>query len=338
MKFVDEAKIKVKAGDGGNGCLSFRREKFAPFGGPNGGDGGNGGSIFFIADQNLNTLVDFRFRKIFEAERGQDGMGSQCTGKDGADMIINVPVGTLIYDADTNELIADLNKSKQKTCIAKGGFHGFGNLYFKSSTNRAPRKTTKGYPGEERNLRLELKLLADVGLLGLPNAGKSSFIRAVSAARPKVADYPFTTLHPNLGVVSIDTECSFVVADIPGLIAGAAEGAGLGIQFLKHLTRTSILLHIVDISPLDGNDPIEAIKTINKEIKKFSKELAKKECWLVLNKIDLVQKTELEAKVQDIIKRLKWRGKVFQISAIKKIGTKELCYKLMDHFIKAKKN
>lgn len=337
MKFVDEAKIKVKAGAGGNGCLSFRREKFAPFGGPDGGDGGNGGSIFFITDQNLNTLVDFRFRKIFEAERGQDGMGTQCTGKNGADLEIRVPVGTLIYDNDTNELIADLNKPEQKICIAKGGFHGFGNLYFKSSTNRAPRKTTKGKLGEERNLRLELKLLADVGLLGLPNAGKSTFIRAVSAARPKVADYPFTTLYPNLGVVRIDTEQSFVVADIPGLIEGASEGAGLGIQFLKHLTRTSILLHLVDIAPLDGSDPVETAKTITKEIKKFSKDLVKKERWLVLNKTDLLSKTELQAKTTDLIKRLKWKGKVFQISAIKKIGTKELCYKIMEYFIKQKR-
>lgn len=336
MKFVDEAKIKVKAGDGGNGCLSFRREKFAPFGGPDGGDGGDGGSIFFITDQNLNTLVDFRFRKIFEASRGQDGMGTQCTGKNGDDLIIRVPIGTLIYDNDTDELIADLNKPEQKICLAKGGFRGFGNLYFKSSTNRAPRKTTKGKPGEERNLRLELKLLADVGLLGLPNAGKSTFIRAVSAARPKVADYPFTTLYPNLGVVRIDTEQSFVVADIPGLIEGASEGAGLGIQFLKHLARTSILLHLIDIAPLDGSDPVEATKAITKEIKKFSKELAKKERWLVLNKIDLLSKTELQIKTKDILQRLKWRGKVFQISAIKKLGTKELCYKIMDYFDRQK--
>lgn len=335
MKFVDEATIRVKAGDGGNGCLSFRREKFAPFGGPDGGDGGNGGNIFFITDLNLNTLVDFRFRKIFEACRGQDGMGTQCTGKNGDDLIIRVPIGTLIYDNDTNELIADLNKPEQKICIAKGGFHGFGNLYFKSSTNRAPRKITNGKPGEERNLKLELKLLADVGLLGLPNAGKSTFIRAVSAARPKVADYPFTTLHPNLGVVRIDDEQSFVVADIPGLIEGASEGVGLGMQFLKHLARTSILLHLIDIAPLDGSDPVAAARTIIKEIKKFSKELAEKERWLVLNKTDLLTKTELQAKTKDITQRLKWRGKIFQISAIKKTGTKELCYQIMNHFKKA---
>ena len=336
MKFVDEAKIKVKAGDGGNGCMSFRREKFAPFGGPDGGDGGIGGSIFFITDQNLNTLVDFRFKKLFEAGRGQDGMGTQCTGRDGADLIIHVPIGTLIYDADTDELISDLNQPEQKICIAKGGFHGFGNLYYKTSTNRAPRKTTKGRAGEERNLRLELKLLADVGLLGLPNAGKSTFIRSVSAARPKVADYPFTTLYPNLGVVRTDEERSFVIADIPGIIDGAAEGHGLGIQFLKHLARTSVLLHLIDVAPLDGSDPVTAANTITKEVKKFSKELAKKERWLILNKIDLLSEKELQTKTKDIIKRLKWKGKVFQISAIKKLGTKELCYKLMDYFISQK--
>lgn len=332
MRFVDEAIIKVKAGSGGNGCLSFRREKFAPFGGPDGGDGGNGGSIFIATNLNLNTLVDFRFKKIFEAESGQNGMGSQCTGKDGADLVIEVPGGTLVYDADTNELITDLTRSEERVCIAKGGFHGFGNLYFKSSTNRAPRKTTLGKPGEERNLRLELKLLADVGLVGLPNAGKSTFIRAVSAARPKVADYPFTTLHPNLGVVALDSERSLVVADIPGIIAGAAEGAGLGLQFLKHLSRTSILLQLVDIAPFDESDPVVAIKTIEREIKKFSQELAQKERWLVLNKIDLLAPDELKMRVQDLTKRLKWRGKIFQVSAIKKLGTKELCYKLLEHF------
>lgn len=334
MKFVDEATIKVKAGSGGNGCLSFRREKFIPLGGPDGGDGGNGGSIFFSADQNLNTLVDFRFQRIFEAESGQNGMGSQCTGKNGKDLIVKVPVGTLIYDDDTDELISDLKQPEQKICVVKGGFHGFGNLHFKSSTNRSPRKITKGNPGEERNLRLELKLLADVGLLGLPNAGKSTFIRAVSAARPKVADYPFTTLHPNLGVVRVNTEQSFVVADIPGLVEGASSGAGLGIHFLKHLARTSVLLHLIDIAPLDGSDPVASANTIIQEIKKFSKDLAKKERWLVLNKIDLLPKTELETRTKDIIKRLKWRGKVFQISAIKKIGTQKLCYKLMEHFTK----
>ena len=331
MKFVDEAKIKVNAGAGGNGCLSFRREKFIPFGGPDGGDGGNGGSIFFVTDRNLNTLVDFRFQRFFEASRGRGGMGNQRTGKDGDDLTIKVPIGTLIYDDDTDELMADLNKPEQKICIAKGGFHGFGNVYFKSSTNRSPRRITKGKPGEERNLRLELKLLADVGLLGLPNAGKSTFIRAISSAKPKVADYPFTTLYPNLGVVSVGLEKSFVVADIPGLIEGASQGAGLGIQFLRHLSRTSILLHLVDITPLDGSDPVEAANSVIKELKNFSKDLAKKERWLVLNKIDLLPENELENRAKDIVKRLKWKGRLFQISAIKKMGTKELCYKLMEH-------
>jgi GTPase len=336
MKFVDEAKIKIKAGGGGNGCMSFRREKFIPMGGPNGGDGGNGGSIFFIADRNLNTLVDFRFKKVFQAQRGQDGMGSQCTGKDGEDLTIQVPVGTLIYNANTEELIADLTQDNQKICVAKGGFHGFGNLHFKTSTNRSPRKTTLGRSGEEYDLRLELKLLADVGLLGLPNAGKSTFIRAVSAARPRIADYPFTTLYPNLGVVRVDAERSFVVADIPGLIEGAAEGTGLGIQFLKHLARTSVLLHLIDIAPADGSDPVASAKAIIKEIKKFSPELVKKNRWLVLNKIDLLSEEEVKFRAKDIVKRLKWRGPVFQISAIKKIGTQELCYKLMGHFLRKK--
>lgn len=336
MKFVDEVNIKVKAGDGGNGCISFRREKFAPFGGPNGGDGGVGGSIFFIADRNLNTLVDFRFKKKFEAQRGQDGMGTQCTGRNGEDLHVLVPVGTLIYNNETGEIIADLTHEHEQVCVAKGGFHGFGNLYFKSSTNRAPRKCTEGRPGEEFELRLELKLLADVGLLGLPNAGKSTFIRSVSAARPKVADYPFTTLYPNLGVVRVDDERSFVIADIPGLVEGAAEGAGLGIQFLKHLSRTSLLLHLVDIDPPDSVDPVISAKIIIKELKKFSPEMAKKDRWLVLNKIDLLDEEEVEARKQDIIKRLKWKGKVFVISAIKKTGTQALCYKLMDRIAKAK--
>ncbi|MDR1012482.1 MAG: Obg family GTPase CgtA [Coxiellaceae bacterium] len=332
MKFIDEATIKVKAGTGGDGCLSFRREKFAPFGGPNGGNGGNGGNIFFVTDSNLNTLVDFRFCKIFNAEHGKNGGGSQCSGKNGKDLMIKVPVGTLIYDNDTNELIIDLNQPNQKFCIAKGGFHGFGNLYFKSSTNRTPRKITKGKPGEERNLTLELKLLADVGLLGLPNAGKSTFIRAVSAARPKIADYPFTTLYPNLGIVRLDKHKSFVIADIPGLISGATNGIGLGIKFLKHLTRTSVLLHLIDIAPLDGSDPVEAANIVIAEIKKFNRELAKKERWIVLNKIDLLPKTELQDRVKNICNRLKWKGKIFQVSAIKKIGTQEVCYQLMEYF------
>jgi len=336
MKFVDEVKIKVKAGDGGNGCISFRREKFAPFGGPNGGDGGVGGSIFFIADRNLNTLVDFRFKKKFEAQRGQDGMGTQCTGRNGEDLRVLVPVGTLIYNDATDEIVADLTQEGEQVCVAKGGFHGFGNLYFKSSTNRAPRKSTEGRPGEEFELRLELKLLADVGLLGLPNAGKSTFIRSVSAARPKVADYPFTTLYPNLGVVRVDDERSFVIADIPGLVEGAAEGAGLGIQFLKHLSRTSLLLHLVDLDPPDGVDPVISAKIIIKELKKFSPEMAKKDRWLVLNKADLLDEAEVETRKQDIVKRLKWKGRVFVISAIKKLGTQALCYKLMDRITQAR--
>lgn len=332
MKFVDEAKIKVEAGDGGDGCLSFRREKFIPLGGPDGGDGGDGGSVYLEADQNLNTLVDFRFQRMFRAERGQNGMGSQCTGKKGQDLVVKVPVGTIIYDEDTGEIIGDLVEAKQKVCVAQGGFHGLGNERFKSSTNRAPRKTTNGTPGEKRQLILELKLLADVGLLGLPNAGKSTFISAVSDARPKVADYPFTTLYPNLGVVRVDFEKSFVIADIPGLIEGASEGAGLGIQFLKHLARTSVLLHLVDILPIDGSDPAENINVITNELSKFSEELTEKDRWLVLNKIDLLPEEEIDTHCADIIKRANWQGPVFKISAVTKRGTKELCYKLMEYF------
>lgn len=332
MKFVDEAKIRVEAGRGGDGCMSFRREKFIPLGGPDGGDGGDGGSIYLEADQALNTLVDFRHQHTYRATHGGKGGGQQCTGKSGEDLVIYVPVGTLIFDDDIDELIADLVKDKQRVCVAKGGDHGLGNLRFKSSTNRSPKRITKGQPGEERNLRLELKLLADVGLLGLPNAGKSTFIRAVSAARPKVADYPFTTLHPHLGVVSTEVGKSFVIADIPGLVEGAAEGAGLGISFLKHLARTSILLHLIDVCPADGSDPVLAAKTIINELKKFSKDLSKKERWLILNKVDLLAKGEADKVCADIVKRLKYRGPVFKISALKKIGTRELCYKLMDYF------
>lgn len=338
MKFVDEATIKVKAGKGGDGCMSFRREKFIPFGGPDGGNGGVGGSIYFVADQNLNTLVDFRFQRIFAAERGEDGQGRQCTGKNGKDLVIKVPVGTLIYDADTEELIGDMLKAGQQMCVAKGGRYGLGNLYFKSSTNRAPRKTTKGTAGEERNLRLELKLLADVGLLGYPNAGKSTLVRAISAARPKVADYPFTTLYPNLGVVRVDAERSFVVADIPGLIEGAAEGAGLGIQFLKHLARTSVLLHLIDIAPLDGSDPVKDARALVQELAKFSETLATKERWLVLNKIDLLPEKEVNKRAAAIVRRLKWQGPVYKISAMKHQGTQELCYKLMEHFESQKRS
>lgn len=322
--------IRVEAGNGGHGCLSFRREKFIPWGGPDGGDGGDGGSVYLQASSGINTLADFRFQRIHRAERGQDGMGSQCTGKSGADLIVPVPLGTLIFDADTDELIGDLTQPGQCVCVAKGGFHGLGNLRFKSSTNRAPRKTTSGTPGEQRNLRLELKLLADVGLLGLPNAGKSSFLRAVSAAHPKIADYPFTTLHPNLGVVRLDVNRSFVIADIPGLIEGAAEGAGLGMQFLKHLMRTRVLLHLVDISAADGLDPVDAVQTIFSELTKFSLELASKERWLVFNKLDLLSAEEGERLCRDIVERLHWQGPVFKISALKKEGTQAICYQLMD--------
>ncbi len=329
MKFVDEAYIRIEAGKGGNGCMSFRREKFIPWGGPDGGDGGDGGSVYLQANASLNTLVDFRHQRLHRAEHGQGGMGSQCTGKAGADIIVQVPVGTLIYDVDTDELIGDLTVAGQKLCVARGGHHGLGNIHFKSSTNRAPRKTTKGAPGEQRNLRLELKVLADIGLLGRPNAGKSSFIRAVSAAHPKVADYPFTTLHPHLGVVRIDYQRSFVIADIPGLIEGAADGAGLGIQFLRHLMRTKILLHLVDVSAADGVDPVVAVAGIVEELHKYDPELAKKERWLVLNKIDLLAPEEVNQVCADIVHRLKWKGPVFKISALKKEGTEELCYKLM---------
>lgn len=331
MKFIDEAYIRVEAGNGGNGCLSFRREKFIPWGGPDGGDGGDGGSIYLQANTNVNTLADFRFQRLHQAERGQDGMGSQCTGKSGEDKVINVPIGTLIYDADTGELIADLASADEKICVAKGGFHGLGNLRFKSSTNRSPRQTTHGTAGEQRNLRLELKLLADVGLLGLPNAGKSSFIRAVSQAKPKVANYPFTTLHPSLGVVRIDIDRSFVIADIPGLIEGAAEGAGLGSQFLKHLTRTKVLLHIVDIAPGDGQeDPVTAITAINAELSRYSQELAEKPHWLVFNKIDLLPEEEREAFCQAIVDKINWQGPVFQVSALTKLGTQAVCFQLME--------
>lgn len=330
MKFVDEAIISVHAGAGGDGALGFRREKFIPFGGPDGGDGGDGGSVYLQADNNLNTLIEFQYQHDFRAQRGQNGMGANCTGRSGEDLYIKVPVGTEVFDNDTDEFIGDLVEAGATLLVAKGGWHGLGNTRFKSSTNRAPRQTTKGQPGDERTLKLSLKLLADVGLLGLPNAGKSTLIRAVSAATPKVADYPFTTLHPNLGVVRIDVNRSFVMADIPGLIEGAAEGAGLGIQFLKHLERTRVLLHVVDIMPVDGSDPTESVKVIAAELKKFSPALAQKPRWLVLNKLDMMPEPEAKKLCRDIVKRLKWKGSVFEISAIKKEGTEVLCYKLMD--------
>ena len=321
MKFFDEAKIEVIAGDGGNGSASFRREKFIPFGGPDGGDGGRGGSIWAIADRNLNTLIDFRYTRVFRAESGENGRGADCYGKGGDDKELRMPVGTTITDQVTGEVIADLDHDGARALIAKGGRGGLGNLHFKSSTNRAPRQTTPGEAGERRELKLELKVLADVGLLGMPNAGKSTLIRAVSSARPKVADYPFTTLHPNLGVVRVGPLKSFVMADIPGLIEGAAEGAGLGVQFLKHLARTSLLLHLVDLSPYsDSGDPVADVRTIEAELAKYSAELAGRERWLVLNKLDLLPEDEREARAQAVVEALGWSGPVFRIAAIVNTG------------------
>ncbi|MBO1927479.1 GTPase ObgE [Thiomicrorhabdus sp. 6S2-11] len=324
MQFVDEASISVQAGRGGNGIASFRREKYIPFGGPNGGDGGDGGDVILVADRNLNTLVDFRYTKSYKAQNGQTGMGQQKTGAAGEDLIIPVPVGTVVFDIDADEVMGDLTEHGQTLMVAQGGRHGLGNVHFKSSTNRTPRQCTKGEDGEERDLRLELKVLADVGLLGLPNAGKSSLISAVSAARPKVANYPFTTLYPNLGVVSISPETSFVIADIPGLIEGAAEGAGLGIQFLKHLSRTGLLLHVVDIAPMDDSDPAENVKVIQQELEKYSDELLEKERWLVLNKTDLMLEDEVEETCTRIVEETEWQGPVFRISAVDRSGTQEL--------------
>lgn len=330
MKFVDEAVIKIEAGNGGHGCLSFRREKFVPRGGPDGGDGGDGGSIFFEGDSELNTLVDFRFKRHFKAENGQCGMGSNCTGKKGDDLIIPVPVGTLIYDIDTGELLGDIREAHERLLIAQGGFHGLGNTRYKSSVNRAPRQTSRGTPGEARHLRLELRVLADVGLLGLPNAGKSTLIRAVSSAKPKVADYPFTTLHPGLGVVRVADHKSFVMADIPGLIEGASEGAGLGHRFLKHLSRTSVLLHVIDVAPLDGSDPVVSAQAIVNELIAYNPDLANKPRWLVFNKIDMISDEDtLKETIDRIIQELQWTGKTFAISAISGEGTKPLCYSLM---------
>ena len=330
MRFVDEAVIKIEAGTGGNGCMSFRREKFIPFGGPDGGDGGHGGSIWIEADPNANTLVDYRYTRQFKAVRGQSGMGSNCTGRSGDDIVLRVPVGTTILDEATDEVLADLVEPLERVMVARGGRGGLGNINFKSSSNRSPRKTTEGQPGEARQLRLELKVLADVGLLGLPNAGKSTFIRAVSAAKPKVADYPFTTLVPNLGVVDVDRYRSFVMADIPGLIEGASEGAGLGIRFLKHLARTRFLLHLVDVAPYDGSDPVENVQAIASELEKYSPTLASLPRWLVLNKIDLVPADLLDELCNDIITRLEWRGPVFRTSGLTGENAKSVCYKLMD--------
>src|SRR5688572_22225421 len=329
MKFVDEASIKVQAGNGGRGSVSFRREKFVPFGGPDGGDGGAGGSVYLRAQEGINTLADFRISRTYRAPHGTPGGAQDCTGAGGDDLYVPVPVGTVIQDQDTQEVLGDLAQAGQTVLVARGGKGGWGNTRFKSSTNRSPRKFGPGLPGERRSLTLELKLIADVGLLGLPNAGKSTLIRAVSAARPKVADYPFTTLHPNLGVVSVSQHRSFTMADIPGLIEGAAEGAGLGLRFLKHLQRTGVLLHLVDIAPLDPDaDPVKDARAIVGELKKFSPELAKKERWLVLNKLDLLTKEEGEKRCKEIVRRLRWKGPVFRISGVTGMGTKELCEKV----------
>ncbi|OZB14977.1 MAG: GTPase ObgE [Marinobacter sp. 34-60-7] len=329
MKFVDEATIIVEAGKGGHGCLSFRREKYVPKGGPDGGDGGDGGSVYLEADSALNTLVDYRFQRKYKAQNGEPGAGRNCTGTKGEDLVLPVPVGTTVVDMDTHEVLGDLTREGDRLKVAQGGFHGLGNTRFKSSINRAPRQTTKGSEGEARNLRLELKVLADVGLLGMPNAGKSTFIRSVSAARPKVADYPFTTLVPNLGVVSVQAHQSFVIADIPGLIEGAAEGAGLGIRFLKHLVRTRLLLHLVDVAPYDGSSPAAAVKAIAHELEKFSETLASRPRWLVLNKVDMVAEEEREAHCQAIVDELGWTGPVFPISAISGEGTRPLVQAVM---------
>ena len=329
MRFVDEATINVIAGDGGTGVISFRREKYIPFGGPDGGDGGDGGSVYLVGDHDLNTLADFRHVRTYTAESGTRGAGRKMTGKGGEDLYIPVPIGTLIYDDDIDELIGDITKNNQKIKVAQGGFHGLGNTRFKSSVNQTPRRCTPGTPGERRSLRLELKVLADVGLLGLPNAGKSTFIRSVSAARPKVANYPFTTLFPNLGVVRVGVNQSFVIADIPGIIEGASEGAGLGIQFLKHLSRTGLLLHIIDIQPFDGSDPVDEARTVIKELDNFSHELAKKPRWLVLNKSDLLDENELKSRCDDIIQQLNWQGPVYTISALSKNGTENLVFDIM---------
>ena len=329
MRFVDEATIYVIAGDGGTGAVSFRREKFIPFGGPDGGDGGDGGSVYLVGDHDINTLADFRHVRTYTAESGKRGSGQQMTGKGGDELFIPVPIGTLIYDEDIDELIGDITEIGQKVKVAQGGFHGLGNTRFKSSINQAPRRCSPGTPGERRNLRLELKVLADVGLLGLPNAGKSTFIRSVSAARPKVANYPFTTLFPNLGVVRVGMNQSFVIADIPGIIEGASEGAGLGIQFLKHLSRTQLLLHIIDIAPFDGSDPVEEAKTIVNELDSYSHELAEKPRWLVLNKTDLIDDEELKAKQDEIVSQLNWQGPVYTISALSKKGTEQLAFDIM---------
>jgi GTP-binding protein len=332
MKFIDEAKIEVIAGDGGAGSASMRREKFIEFGGPDGGDGGRGGSVYAIADRNINTLIDYRYSKTHLAKNGEPGRGADCYGRAGDDIELRMPVGTIITDFETGDLIADLTKHGERLCLAEGGVGGWGNIHFKSSTNRAPRQKTNGKPGVRRKLKLELKVLADVGLLGMPNAGKSTLITAVSNARPKIADYPFTTLHPNLGVVRVGSERSFVIADIPGLIEGAAEGAGLGHRFLRHLQRTGVLLHLVDVAPFDENvDIVADAKAIVNELRKYDEALYQKSRWLVLNKIDMLQPEERQKVIKDFLKRFKWDGPVFEISALNGEGCDRLCYAIQDY-------
>jgi len=332
MRFVDEATIDVIAGDGGNGCMSFRREKFIPFGGPNGGDGGRGGSVYAVADSNLNTLIDYRYARRHEARRGENGRGSDQYGAAADDIVMRVPVGTIVTDAETGAKIAELLEPDEKVLIAKGGDGGFGNLHFKTSTNRAPRQKTPGWPGEHKKLKLELRVLADVGLLGMPNAGKSTLIAAISNARPKIADYPLTTLHPNLGVVRVAPEQSFVVADIPGLIEGAAEGAGLGHLFLRHLQRTRLLLHLVDFAPFDAAvDPVAQVRAIVGELQKYDPALAAKPRWIVLNKVDMIPADERAERVKAFTKRLRWKGPIFQISALTREGCEGLIRAVYEH-------
>lgn len=331
MKFVDEATIEVTAGKGGNGCVSFRREKYVPRGGPDGGDGGDGGSVFLEGDDALNTMIDYRYTRRFRADNGEAGRGRNCSGKSGVDLVLPVPLGTTVLDEDSGEVLGDIREAGERLLVAQGGFHGLGNTRYKSSVNRAPRQSSPGTEGESRRLKLELKVLADVGLLGLPNAGKSTFIRAVSAATPKVADYPFTTLIPSLGVVSVDAYRSFVVADIPGLIEGASEGAGLGIRFLKHLTRNRVLLHLVDVAPIDGSDPAEAACAVIRELERFSPALAARPRWLVLNKIDLLDADAIANCRERVVAALNWQGPVYEISAVAGMQTDVLCGDLMTH-------
>lgn len=331
MKFVDEVTIRVEAGNGGKGHVSFRREKYIPYGGPDGGDGGDGGSVYLIGDHALNTLVDMRFNRLHQAEKGQAGMSRNCTGKSGNDLLVPVPLGTLVYDDTTDELIGEVLAQDQKLLVASGGFHGLGNTRYKSSTNRAPRQFSSGTEGEQRDLRLELKVLADVGTLGLPNAGKSSLIRSISSAKPKVANYPFTTLHPSLGVVRVDDLKSFVIADIPGIIEGAAEGVGLGNLFLRHLSRNHLLLHVIDVEPFDSNtDPVTAAKSVIAEVEKWGGDLAEKPRWLVFNKIDLLPEEEVDEFCQLMVNEIGWEGPVFKISAVNKTGVDHLVYKIME--------